>query len=161
MVCNKCNKSLARKNYNNNYNMLQNEVNRVFDNFVDVFEFPLSPAVQSPMVIEPKIEVIENENDIQGSAELPGIDERDIDVEISKDGYLTIKGEKKSNQEEKSKGHYFSERSYGMVERTIQLPSEIDINKVSASFKKGVLKITAPKTEALKDNTKKIEIKAE
>ena len=85
MVCNKCNKSLARKNYNNNYNMLQNEVNRVFDNFFDVFDFPLSTTVQSPMVIEPKIEVIENENDIQVSAELPGIDEKDIDVEISKD----------------------------------------------------------------------------
>ncbi|MGN0929124.1 MAG: Hsp20/alpha crystallin family protein [Alphaproteobacteria bacterium] len=155
MVCNKC-KNLAVKNHNNNYNMLQNEVNRVFDNFLDVFDFP----IHTHQILEPKIEVIENDKDIQVTAELPGMDEKDIEIDISKDGYLTIRGEKKSSNEEKSKNHYFSERSYGMVERTISLPSEIDIDKVSASFKKGVLKIDAPKLNQL-ENRKKIEVKGE
>lgn len=155
MVCSKCNKNLPQKNERHGYNMLQNEVNRVFDNFLNVFDFP----VHSPTILEPKIEMIETDKNIQITAELPGVDEKDIDVQISKDGYLTIRGEKKSVIEDNNKNHYFSERSYGMVERTITLPAEINLDKVSAEFKKGVLKIDAPKTKAL-GNRKKIKVKS-
>ena len=158
MVCNKCNKSIQRKN--NNYNMLQYEVNRVFDNFLDVFDFPLSTAIQNPTILEPKIEISEKNGNIEVSAELPGIDEKDIDIEVSKDGYLVITGEKKSHTEENNGNTYFSERSYGMVKRTIQLPTEVDLDKVSATFKKGVLRSTTPKLSNTND-TKKLEIKAE
>lgn len=155
MVCSKCNKNLPQKSGKTGYNLLQNEVNRVFDNFLNVFDFP----VHSPAILEPKIEMIETDKDIQITAELPGVDEKDIDVQISKDGYLTIRGEKKSVIEDNSKNHYFSERSYGMVERTITLPSEINLDKVSAEFKKGVLKIDAPKIKTL-GNRKKIKVKS-
>ena len=91
MVCNKCKKNLPQQNERHGYNMLQNEVNRVFDNFLNVLDFP----IHSPTILEPKIEMIETDKNIQITAELPGVDEKDIDVQISKDGYLTIRGEKK------------------------------------------------------------------
>lgn len=157
MVWNK-NKSLTPKNYNNSYGMLQNEVNKVFDNFLDIFDFPMN--INNEMFIEPKIEVIETDKDIKVSAELPGMDEKDIELNITNDGYLTIKGEKKSSNEEKGKHHYFSERSYGMVQRTIALPNEIDTNKINATFSKGILTIEAPKSEKAKESVRKIEIKS-
>ena len=158
MVWYKNNKSLTNKNYNNGYGMLQNEVNKVFDNFLDIFDFPLTTA--NEMFIEPKIELIETDKDIKISVELPGMDEKDIELNITNDGYLTIRGEKKSSNEEKGKHHYFSERSYGMVQRTIALPTDIDTNKINATFTKGILNIEAPNTEKAKESVRKIEIKS-
>jgi HSP20 family protein len=92
------------------------------------------------------------------TAELPGMSEKEIDLSISGDT-LTIRGEKKEEKEDKNKNYYYSERSYGTFMRTIPLPQQIETNKVSASFKKGVLTITLPKTTAAVESTKKIEVK--
>ncbi|MBF0609098.1 MAG: Hsp20/alpha crystallin family protein [Candidatus Magnetobacterium sp. LHC-1] len=103
---------------------------------------------------EPRINVTEDDKEVKVSAELPGLDEKDIDVSLTKDS-LTIKGEKKQEREEKATGYYHVERSYGAFSRTVPLPCETDQDKVEAEFKKGVLVVTLPKTpEACKEKRK-------
>ena len=87
-------------------------------------------------------------------AELPGIDPKDIDISLS-DGMLILKGERKSEKEEKDEDYHLVERSYGTFYRSVRLPREVQSNKINASYKDGVLKITLPKT----GETKKKEIK--
>jgi HSP20 family protein len=102
--------------------------------------------------------VSETDKEIKVSAELPGMDDKDIDVSLTRDA-LTIKGEKKEEKEDKGKDYYKMERSYGSFTRSIPLPVEVDTDKVQATFKKGVLEITLPKTAKAIQETKKIPIK--
>jgi HSP20 family protein len=99
---------------------------------------------------------------VEVRAELPGIDEKDIDVRLS-DGTLTIRGEKKEEREEREEGgsYYVSERRYGSFQRSFRIPEGIDHDKVDASFRKGVLTITLPKTPEAQQKAKKIEVKGE
>jgi len=90
--------------------------------------------------------------------ELPGVDEKDVQVTFD-DGVLTIKGEKKTEKEETKAGYHVSERSYGSFLRTLDLPTDIDAEKISAKCVKGVLKITLPKLAEAKSKAKKIEIR--
>ena len=90
--------------------------------------------------------------------ELPGIDEKDIDVSVSED-VITVRGEKKDEREEEKKGYYLSERSYGSFHRTIPIPPGVDADKAEARFRKGVLTITLPKTDDAKSKTRRIEVK--
>ena len=91
-------------------------------------------------------------------AEVPGMDPKDIDISLS-DGLLTIKGEKKQEREEKEENYHLVERSYGAFTRSIRLPKEVQSDKISASYKNGVLKVTLPKSEEAKK--KEIKIKLE
>jgi HSP20 family protein len=93
-------------------------------------------------------------------AELPGMDEKDVQVTLQ-DNIMTIKGEKKQEQETKKKNCYIAERSYGSFQRSLQLGSGIDESKISAAFKKGVLTVTIPKTEPEKSKARTIDIKPE
>jgi HSP20 family protein len=93
------------------------------------------------------------------SAELPGMDDEDIEVSLSRD-VLTISGEKKQEKEEKGRDYYRAERSYGSFRRSIPLPAEVNADKVDAVFSKGVLTITLPKT-AKAEGRKRIIVKAE
>ena len=93
------------------------------------------------------------------SAELPGIAEKDIEVQISSDGYLSISGEKRHQSEENSKGNYFSEISYGMFRRTIPLPWDLDYEKADADYDDGVLKVVLPKSQSEQQKFKKISVK--
>ncbi len=92
-------------------------------------------------------------------AELPGVEEKDIEVTVTNDT-VTIKGEKKEEKEDKSKNYYYMERSYGSFNRVIPLSSETDANKSEASFKNGVLNITVPKNQTAKAKGTKVPIKA-
>lgn len=140
------------------FTFFRDEMNRLFDNFFKGFD--IEPFGRKFPAFTPNIDVSETEKEVVISAELPGIEEKDIDVSLSKDA-ITIKGEKKEEKEEKGKSYYRMERSYGSFSRTIPLPAEIDADKTTAEFKKGVLTIKMPKTpEAIKE-TKKIPIKAE
>lgn len=140
------------------FTFFRDEMNRLFDNFFKGFD--IEPFGRKFPAFTPNIDVSETEKEVVISAELPGIEEKDIDVSLSKDA-ITIKGEKKEEKEEKGKSYYRMERSYGSFSRTIPLPAEIDADKTTAEFKKGVLTIKMPKTpEAIKE-TKKIQIKAE
>ncbi len=111
-------------------------------------------------MVSPNFELTETDEAIQVTAELPGMEEKDIEVSIEED-LLTVKGEKKQEREEKKKTCYFSERSFGRFQRVVQLPAGIDREKVKAQFKKGVLQITLPKTERAKTERKQIPITGE
>jgi len=105
----------------------------------------------------PSVDISEGKKNITVKAEIPGVEANDIDISLS-GKLLTIKGEKKQEKEEKNENYHRMERSYGYFNRTIELPAEVDPEKVDASYKKGVLKIELKKTR--ESETKKIEIKS-
>ena len=105
-----------------------------------------------------KVNVAETDNAVEVTADIPGVDAKDIDVQL-KDGVLTIKGEKKVEKDEKQKDYHVVERSYGMFERSFTVPAEVDAAKVDASFDKGVLKVTMPKLPAAQSKVQKIAVK--
>lgn len=105
------------------------------------------------------MDVCEREKEYEITAELPGMDTSNIDVKLA-NGMLTIKGEKKEEKEEKQKDYYVSERRYGSFERYFALPDGVDADKIGASFKNGVLKVTLPKTAEAQKPAKKIDVKA-
>jgi len=141
---------------------LQRDMNIIFDDFFT--NFPLSDDVGLSGCFgefSPSINIKETEKEITIKAELPGVDENDIDVSLT-DDMLTIEGEKKEEkEEEKGKGYYHAERSYGSFKRMLQLPAGIDSKKAEASFKKGILTIKVLKTEESKRRVQKIAIKTE
>jgi len=133
---------------------LHREMNRLFD---DAFRSFDSPALFGRMPTWPSVEVSETEGDVRVSAELPGLDENDVEV-LLEDGGLTIRGEKKAEFEDKAR--QFSERFYGRFERRIPLGFQAEQDKVNAAFKNGVLTVTVPKTAEAQKNTKRIPINA-
>ena len=140
----------------------QKEMNRLFDNFSENM-FSLSPMKWNMPEISaayPKMDVSETDKEFKITAELPGVEEKDIDVSISNE-MLTIKGEKKAEKEEKKPNYYRMERSYGTFQRSIPLPTEVEKDQVQASFKKGVLNIVLPKSEKAVKESKKVTIKSE
>ncbi len=142
------------------FELLRREMNSLFDNFFRGFDVWPSWEKFGVGTFTPKVDVKESDKEITVSAELPGIDDKDLDVSITKDT-LTIKGEKKQEKEDKGKDYYRMERSYGSFTRTIPLPAEIDTDKAKAEFKKGVLTVSLPKTAKAIKETKKIPVKAE
>jgi len=110
-------------------------------------------------VTVPAVDVIEDDRGYKITAELPGLDQKDIEVSVTGD-VLVIKGEKRQEREEKDKNRYLSERSYGAFQRNFSLPDGIDRDKINADFAKGVLTLTLPKTAEAQKQQKKIEVKA-
>jgi HSP20 family protein len=136
---------------------LHREMNRLFD---DVFRgFDLTPfgfdRGFERMIGWPNIEVSDTDTEMKVTAELPGLDEKDVELELA-NGVLAIKGEKRTETEEKDR--LFSERYYGRFERRIPV-EDVDENKVSASFRNGVLTVTLPKTAQAQRPVKRIAIK--
>lgn len=136
---------------------LHREVEKVFEDFTK--SWPSVSALTGRGMLVPNIDVSETDKGLEVTAELPGVDEKDVDVTLA-DNILTIKGEKKSEREEKGEGRYVSERSYGAFQRSFSLPYEVDEANVEAKFDKGVLKISLPKSAELTKKTKKIAIKS-
>jgi HSP20 family protein len=106
----------------------------------------------------PELDVHDDANQLTVEVDLPGVEEKDVNVTLA-NGLLTIKGEKKSQREEKKSNYYVSERSYGSFERSIRMPDTIDENKLEARFEKGVLRIVAQKKPEAVKSEKRIEIK--
>ena len=140
---------------------LRGEVDRLFDQFSKGFGFPsLEPFWNRDVEFEtPAVDLTEDDKAFTITAELPGIDEKDIAVTTS-GGMLVIKGEKKQEKEEKNKNYYLSERSYGSFQRSFTLPDGVDQDKIAANFSKGVLIVTLPKSADAQKTQKKIEVKA-
>jgi HSP20 family protein len=113
----------------------------------------------SAWVTAPAVDFAETEKGYEVTAELPGMDEKNIEVKYA-DGVLTIKGEKQEEKEEKKKDYYMHERTFGSFHRALQLPNGIDQDKIEASFTRGVLKVTLPKSTEAQEAEKKIAIKA-
>lgn len=151
---------------NDMWRSLRQQMDDVFDRFSDGFEtFSLKPFADLENMM-PKamrnfaplaVDVSETEKAYAITAELPGVDEKNIEVNVQ-DGVLTIKGEKREEKEEKSKNRYLSERSYGSFQRMFGLPKGTDESKVDASFHNGVLTVSIPK--AAEAAARKVEIKA-
>jgi len=98
----------------------------------------------------PAVDIAEKDKSYEITAELPGMDQKDIEIKLS-NGSLIIRGEKQADKEEKTKGYHLSERHYGAFERAFNLPKGIDADKIDARFSKGVLSISLPKkAEAMK-----------
>jgi HSP20 family protein len=108
-------------------------------------------------LIAPALDLYEEKDDIVVKAEIPGIDKNNIEVNLA-DHTLTIKGEKKKEEETKEENYYRSERSYGAFLRTIELPKEVHADKVKATFKNGVLEVRLPKTEEAKAKEVKVKV---
>jgi HSP20 family protein len=107
--------------------------------------------------LAPSIDVSETESELRIEADLPGVEEKDVDVTVA-DNILTIKGEKRAEKEETKKNFHVVERSYGSFSRSLTLPFAADPSKAKATFKNGVLSITLPKPPEVKAKAKKIAI---
>ncbi|WP_168879186.1 Hsp20/alpha crystallin family protein [Rhizobium sp. P28RR-XV] len=142
---------------------LRREVDRLFDDFTPTsWHRPfgrLSQAKSFSIITAPAVDVIEKENAYEITAELPGIDAKNVDVKLS-NSTLSIKGEKEETKEEKEKEYFLSERRFGSFQRNFQLPEGIDAAKIEASFANGVLTIVLPKTAEARKGERKIAIKA-
>ncbi|MFI5015382.1 MAG: Hsp20/alpha crystallin family protein [Hyphomicrobiales bacterium] len=131
---------------------LQQEIERLFDDFGGSFS-----GFGEKGNLVPRMDVTETDKAIEVTAELPGLEEKDVEINLA-DDLLTIRGEKKSEKEEKDKNYHLVERNYGSFSRSIQLPAGVKSDAIQASIAKGVLKVTVPKPEP--SVTKKIEVKA-
>jgi HSP20 family protein len=139
--------------------VIHRDMNRLFDDFFKGFGLAPEEA-GTDGTFAPQVDMIENDTSIQVSTELPGLDENDIEISVTRDS-LTIKGEKKEEREHKDEQTYYMERSFGTFTRTIPIPKNVDLEKAEASFKKGVLSVTLPKLEAEGEVKKKIPIKGQ
>lgn len=135
---------------------LHRDVNRLFD---DVFRGFGVPALNGwgRSLDWPTVELSETDKEIRVTAELPGIDEKDVDIRVE-DNVLSIRGEKRAETEDKERG--YSERTYGRFERHIGLPRGVEEDRASATFKKGVLTIVLPKTAETIESRRTIPINA-
>ncbi|MDG4880398.1 Hsp20/alpha crystallin family protein [Mesorhizobium sp. WSM4884] len=150
------------------FESLRREIDRLFDDF-HPFDLRLPstrsffgrdfPALRSDWSVAPAMDLIEKANEYEITAELPGIDEKNVEIKLA-NNVLTIKGEKKEEKEEKEKDYYLSERRYGSFQRSFQLPEGVDADKIDASFTKGVLTVKLPKTAEAQKAEKKITVKA-
>jgi HSP20 family protein len=140
----------------------QRQMNRLFDDFFT--DFPFAPRGGERGLaaagFSPRVDVSETDKEVKVSAELPGMDEKDITVEMD-DAAITIRGERKEEREDKGKNWYTKEQSYGVFHRIIPLPASVDGEKANAKFKKGVLTITVPKREEDQAKRKAIKIETE
>jgi HSP20 family protein len=135
------------------FGSLQREVDRLFD------DFARGVGAQGGSQLAPNIDITETDKAIEVTAELPGLERKDVDISLE-DNVLTIRGEKKIEEEkkdEKNKSYRVAERSYGVFYRLIELPPGIDPSSVQATMSKGVLKVTIPKPA--RSEAKKIEVK--
>ena len=139
------------------FESLHREIDRLFEDFGKGWP-RLSFDVKSD-VLDIATDVTESDKDYRIAAEIPGMDERDVEVTVAS-GVLTMKGEKKEEYEETKKDFYRSERSYGAFQRSFRLPEDIDPDKIEASLKKGVLTVVLPKTAEAQKKARKVEIKS-
>lgn len=151
------------------FESLRHEVDRLFEDFGR--DFWRSPFRRSMFAAEPfwrrelkwaavpAVDIAERDKAYEVTAELPGMDEKNIEVKVA-NGNLIIKGEKQEEKEEKKKDYYLHERRFGSFERRFQVPEGVDADKIDAAFKKGVLTVTLPKKPEAQKPEKKIEVKA-
>lgn len=151
--------TVYRDDDRNPFLSLHREVNRLFDDVFRGFDGHL-PSLRPLSTLNggwPSLEVSETDKELRVTAEVPGLDQKDIEVLLD-DDTLTVRGEKRSETEDKEK--QFSERYYGRFERRIPLGYEVEADKVDAQFRNGVLTVTLPKTARAQSQMKRIEIRA-
>ena len=149
------------------FESLHREIDRLFDDFGMGFRWPLGRSLFAAEPLSrreltwpkmPAVDVVESEKGYEITADLPGMDEKNIEVKVI-DGVLTMKGERQEEKEEKKTGYYLQERSLGSFQRSFEMPESVDADKIEASFKKGVLTVKLPKKADAQKSAKKIEVK--
>lgn len=143
-------RAVARRE-TNPFTVLQQEIDRLFDGFGRNFSTFAAPAAMMP-----RMDVSETDKTVEISAELPGLETKDVQLNLA-DNMLTIRGEKKSEREEKDKDYHLIERSFGSFARSVALPEGVKAEDVSAEIAKGVLKVTVKKPAP--KQSKQIDIK--
>lgn len=148
---------------------LRQEVDRLFEDFDSRLSrfpfrrtiFDIEPFWQRELTwtSSPAVDVVEKDNAFEIVADVPGFDEKNIEVKVANGG-LTIRGERQEAKEEKKKDYHLNERRFSSFERSFRLPEGVDADKIEANFKKGVLTVTLPKTPAAQRAEKKITVKA-
>jgi HSP20 family protein len=128
--------------------------NGLFDRFFEDWDMP--SLFDADAEWAPAFDISENEKEYVITAELPGIDIKDVDITLS-EGVLSVKGEKKQEKEDKGEDYHRIERRYGSFHRSFRMPGRVETDKVDANYKDGILKLTLPKAEG--SQTKKIEVK--
>lgn len=140
--------------------MLHKDMDRLFDDMMDRPTRPfLTGEFWDRKAVMPDIDETEDEKAFIINVELPGMDEKDVDITLS-GRLLTIRGEKKVDEKEEDKDFYRRERKFGAFRRTLELPGEVDEKAIEASFRKGVLTIHLPKTKEAKEKVRHIAVKA-
>jgi HSP20 family protein len=151
------------------FDSLRREIDRLFDEFHpfgwrlptarSVLGFEMPKLGGDAWTVAPAMDLVEKEKEYEISAELPGIDENNVDIKVT-NRTLTIKGEKNEEKEEKQKDYCLSERRYGSFQRSFALPEGVDTDRIEANFVKGVLTVKLPKTAEAQKAEKKITVKA-
>ncbi len=151
------------------FESLRREIDHLFEDFDrDFWRLPFRRSIfdvepfwrrELAWGAAPAVDIIEKNNSYEVAADVPGFDEKNIEVKVV-NGSLSIKGERKSEKEEKKKDYYLSEREFGSFERSFSLPDGVDTDKIEASLKKGVLTVTLPKKPEAQKPAKTIEVKA-
>ena len=145
------------------FQTIRNEMNELFDRAfghpLSLFRDPHVPGFEGKrdILLSPRIDIVENDNEFTMTAELPGVEEKDINLNIDK-GTLSLSGEKRSETKSKKGEAHFMERHYGKFERSFTLPSTVDTDKIDAKFDKGVLKVTMRKRPGTAPATRKVKI---
>lgn len=146
---------------------LRRDMDSLFDDFFTNFGLPALGGLGLPALagddvaagtLTPRIDVSETDQEIRIAAELPGIDENNVEVMVA-DDLLTIRGEKTEEREEDERGYHVRERSRGTFARSLRLPFSVDPNQVQASFRNGVLNITIPKPKEAQEKVRRVEVK--
>lgn len=148
------------------FETLRREVDRLFNDFHPFgwrlpsrrpsLDFDLSTR---GWAVNPAFDLVDKDKEYEITAEIPGIDEKDVEIKLS-NHLLTIKGEKSESKEEKEKDYYLSERRYGSFQRAFQVPDDVEADKIDATFAKGVLTVRLPKTAEAQKAAKRISVKA-
>jgi HSP20 family protein len=149
------------------FETLRPEVDRLFEDFtLNPFRLPLrrpmfdlEPFWQADSwVAQPTIDLVERDNAYELAAEMSGLDEKNIEVNVA-NGVLTVKGQKEEGKVEKKQDYHLRERRFGSFTRSVRIPETVDTDKIEATFKNGVLKVTLPKKPEAQKLVKKIEVK--
>lgn len=144
---------------------LHNEIDRMFEDFFGGFDLPdfglgkTWDSMTRTGLFKPNLDISETDKEYNIAVELPGVDEKNIELELTGNA-LKIKGEKKQETEKKDKNYHCMERSYGSFQRVLSLPDDADPETISAEYKNGIMTIKVPRKPELKPDVKKIEIKA-
>lgn len=145
------------------FEALRHGIDRVFEEFRRGSAFDVLPSIFHELrrtdVHLPRVDVAETDDEVQVSAELPGMDEKEVEVTI-RDRALSIRGEKTTESEHKKRNYHVKERAYGSFQRVVTLPEGVDVDAAKASFKKGVLTIAIPKTHEAKKGTRSVAVEA-
>jgi len=138
---------------------LQDEMNHLFSSFFGEVSLPSwLRSRESAFSVSPALDVSENDKEFKVTAELPGMEAKDIHVTAA-DGYIALRGEKKEEKKEEREGYFRQERSYGSFQRVIPLPESANYDKAEANFKNGVLTLSIPKKAGIQSKERNIEVK--